>query len=58
VGIAASKPNGALLNNWRRNFSQGQAVDYVETDKSLIVLHELEKDWWILAVSMALRSIP
>ncbi|PWY76224.1 hypothetical protein BO70DRAFT_380982 [Aspergillus heteromorphus CBS 117.55] len=32
-----------------RNFSQGKAVDYVETEKSQIVLHELEKDWWILA---------
>lgn len=33
-----------------RNFSQGKAVDYVETEKSQIILHELEKDWWILAV--------
>ncbi|KAL4975726.1 hypothetical protein BDW66DRAFT_136682 [Aspergillus desertorum] len=32
-----------------RNFSESKAVDYVETEKSQIILHELEKDWWILA---------
>ncbi len=34
-----------------RSFSDGQAVDTVETEKSRIVLHELEAGWWILAVS-------
>lgn len=34
-----------------RNFSNGQHVDNVETEKSRIVLYELESDWWILAVS-------
>ena len=34
-----------------RNFSNGQPVDNVETEKSRIVLYELESDWWILAVS-------
>lgn len=34
-----------------RNFSGGKAVESVDTEKSRIVLHELEKDWWILAVS-------
>ncbi|KAE8350038.1 hypothetical protein BDV28DRAFT_49137 [Aspergillus coremiiformis] len=43
--------------SFARNFSKGQAVDYVETDKSLIVLHELEKDWWILA-SIDLTRLP
>jgi First Longin domain of INTU, CCZ1 and HPS4 len=33
-----------------RTFSNGKAVDAVETAKSRIVLHELEPDWWILAV--------
>ncbi len=33
-----------------RSFSNGEAVDSIETDKSRIVLHELEKDWWIVAV--------
>lgn len=39
------------------NFSDGKAVDYVETDKSRIVLHELEKNWWILA-SVDLTRLP
>ncbi|KAL5337014.1 hypothetical protein BJX70DRAFT_256497 [Aspergillus crustosus] len=39
------------------NFSEGKAVDYVETEKSRIVLHELEKDWWILA-SVDLTRLP
>ncbi|KAE8371706.1 hypothetical protein BDV26DRAFT_275529 [Aspergillus bertholletiae] len=43
--------------SFARNFSKGQAVDYVETDKSLIVLHELEKNWWILA-SIDLTRLP
>ena len=58
VGTAALTPNRTILNNRYRNFSKGEAVDYVETDKSLIVLHELEKNWWILAVSLALRNMP
>ncbi|KAL4956974.1 hypothetical protein BDW69DRAFT_202238 [Aspergillus filifer] len=40
-----------------RNFSEGKAVDYVETEKSQIVLHELEKNWWILA-SVDLTRLP
>ncbi|KAF1967575.1 hypothetical protein BU23DRAFT_516028 [Bimuria novae-zelandiae CBS 107.79] len=32
-----------------RSFSNGAAVDSVETHKSRIVLHELEEGWWILA---------
>ena len=34
-----------------RGFSGGRAVDTVETEKSRIVLYELEAGWWILAVS-------
>ncbi|KAI9851472.1 MAG: hypothetical protein M1838_003547 [Thelocarpon superellum] len=30
-------------------FSDGQAVDSVETEKSRIILHQLEYGWWILA---------
>lgn len=41
-----------MLRAYFRNFSGGKAVDFVETEKSQIVLHELEKDWWILAVSI------
>lgn len=33
-----------------RNFSDGKPVDSIETDKTRVVVHELEKDWWILAV--------
>jgi hypothetical protein len=36
-----------------KSFSNGEAVDSVETQKSRIVLHELEAGWWILAVSGA-----
>ena len=40
-----------------RNFSNGKAVDTIETEKSRIILHELETGWWILA-SIALTRIP
>lgn len=41
-----------------RSFSEGKSVDTIETDKSRIILHELESGWWILAVSYSiLRSI-
>jgi hypothetical protein len=35
-----------------KSFSNGEAVDSVETHKSRIVLHELEHGWWILAVGV------
>lgn len=35
-----------------RSFSNGEAVDSVETEKSRIVMHELEVGWWILAVGI------
>jgi hypothetical protein len=35
----------------RSNFSDGKALEYIETDKSRVILLELEKDWWIVAVS-------
>lgn len=34
-----------------RTFSDGQSVDAVETEKSRVILHELESGWWIIAVS-------
>ncbi|KAL3472781.1 hypothetical protein BJX99DRAFT_209073 [Aspergillus californicus] len=43
--------------SFARNFSAGKPVDYVETEKSQIVIHELEKDWWILA-SIDLTRLP
>jgi len=33
-----------------RNFSDGEPIEAVETEKSRILMHELEKDWWVLAV--------
>ena len=33
-----------------RSFSDGRAVDTVETEKSRIILHELEAGWWLLAI--------
>jgi hypothetical protein len=39
-----------------RSFSDGAAVGTVETEKSRIILHELEAGWWILAVSDNLDS--
>ncbi|KAL8793364.1 MAG: hypothetical protein Q9195_004042 [Heterodermia aff. obscurata] len=39
-----------------KGFSDGQAVDSIETEKSRIILHELETGWWILA-SVALTRI-
>lgn len=35
-----------------RSFADGKSVDTVETEKSRIILHELESGWWILAVSI------
>ncbi|KAL2073718.1 hypothetical protein VTL71DRAFT_11044 [Oculimacula yallundae] len=40
-----------------RSFSDGKAVDTVETEKSRIILHELESGWWILA-SINLTVLP
>jgi hypothetical protein len=40
-----------------RSFSDGGAVDTVETEKSRIILHELEAGWWILAVGLYLLGI-
>ena len=39
-----------MANTGPRNFSNGKAVDSIETEKSRIILHELEPNWWILAV--------
>ncbi|KAI1594963.1 DUF1712 domain containing protein [Pyrenophora tritici-repentis] len=40
-----------------KSFSNGEAVDSVETQKSRIVLRELEDGWWILA-SIDLTQLP
>jgi hypothetical protein len=33
-----------------KSFSDGKSIDTIETDKSRIILHELEAGWWLLAV--------
>ncbi|ESZ91418.1 hypothetical protein SBOR_8199 [Sclerotinia borealis F-4128] len=40
-----------------RSFSEGKSVDTIETEKSRIILHELESGWWILA-SINLTILP
>ncbi|KAG0645834.1 hypothetical protein D0Z07_7718 [Hyphodiscus hymeniophilus] len=40
-----------------RSFSEGRSVDTIETEKSRIILHELEAGWWILA-SINLTILP
>lgn len=39
-----------------KGFSGGAPVDSIDTERSRVVLHELEPGWWILAVSARLRS--
>lgn len=36
-----------------RSFSGGKAVDSIDTERTRVVLHELEPGWWILAVSLS-----
>lgn len=43
---------GKRLRVGHRSFSNGDAVDCVETAKCRILLHELEGGWWILAVGL------
>ncbi|KDN61155.1 hypothetical protein CSUB01_00836 [Colletotrichum sublineola] len=40
-----------------RSFSGGHPVDSIDTEKSRVILHELEQGWWIL-VSVDLTRIP
>lgn len=37
------------------DFSAGKPLEYIETDKARVVVLELEKDWWIVAVSIPRR---
>jgi len=34
-----------------RSFSAGKPVDTIDTERSRVILHELEPGWWVLAVS-------
>lgn len=40
-----------------RSFSGGRPVDTIDTEKSRVVLHELEPGWWILAVSINMEML-
>lgn len=41
-----------------RDFAGGEAVDAIDTEKSRIVLHNLEGDWWLLAVCRPANFTP
>lgn len=38
------------MASFSRGFADGAAVDTIDTERSRVVLHELEPGWWILAV--------
>ncbi|KAK0935470.1 hypothetical protein LTR29_012943 [Friedmanniomyces endolithicus] len=40
-----------------KSFSKGEPVDSIETERSRVVLHDLEQGWWILA-SVDLTRLP
>ncbi|KAG8168896.1 hypothetical protein KVR01_001645 [Diaporthe batatas] len=43
--------------SFSKDFSDNQAVDSIETEKTRVVLHELEPGWWVLA-SIDLTRLP
>ncbi|KAI0146923.1 hypothetical protein GGR57DRAFT_478031 [Xylariaceae sp. FL1272] len=43
--------------DFSRGFASGEPVDNIETEKTRVVLHEVEPGWWILA-SVDLTKIP
>lgn len=47
-----------LTENIVRSFSNGKSVDSIETERSRIILHELETDWWLLAVCDTAFGLP
>lgn len=38
------------MASFSRGFANGAPVDAIDTEKSRVILHELEPGWWILAV--------
>lgn len=38
------------MADFSRGFSNGKSVEAIDTEKSRVILHELEPGWWILAV--------
>ncbi|KAM5352550.1 hypothetical protein ACJ41O_005272 [Fusarium nematophilum] len=45
------------MANFSRGFAEGAPVDAIDTEKSRVILHELEPGWWILA-SVDLTKMP
>ncbi|KAF5022415.1 hypothetical protein F66182_5555 [Fusarium sp. NRRL 66182] len=45
------------MTSFSRGFASGSAVDTIDTEKSRVILHELEPGWWILA-SIDLTKLP
>ncbi|KAF4976978.1 hypothetical protein FZEAL_6427 [Fusarium zealandicum] len=45
------------MASFSRGFASGAAVDAIDTEKSRVILHELEPGWWILA-SIDLTKLP
>ncbi|RSL92630.1 hypothetical protein CEP52_013706 [Fusarium oligoseptatum] len=45
------------MANFSRGFANGAPVDAIDTEKSRVILHELEPGWWILA-SIDLTKLP
>ncbi|TLD22458.1 hypothetical protein E2P81_ATG07651 [Venturia nashicola] len=43
--------------DFAKSFANGKPVDQIETEKSRIVMHELESGWWIIA-SIDLTRLP
>ncbi|KAK5701616.1 hypothetical protein LTR97_004432 [Elasticomyces elasticus] len=43
--------------DFAKSFSNGKSVDSIETERSRVVLHELEQGWWVLA-SVDLTRLP
>lgn len=41
-----------------KSFSGGQPVDTIDTEKSRVVLHEIESGWWALVVSWITTTRP
>jgi hypothetical protein len=40
-----------------RDFADGEAVDSIDTERTRVVIHELEPGWWILAVSSGFNKV-
>ena len=43
------------MASFSKDFADGATVDAIDTDKTRVVLHELEPGWWILAVRHTLH---